>query len=399
MKKTDLAGRIKSKADKNISKKKKLITLIALPLILAVVIGVTYICGGFEAIDYFLFYRHRSIDPSVVSSGSFPVTFTGGDIITVDNISSKAVVLSKKLLTCISYKGRVLYTESHSFVEPEMKTEGKYGIVFDRGSDNFLIFDAYGIVYQGSVEDGRSIITATVDSKGNIALSTKSNDSACRVYMLDKKGQTKYIWSCADNYVVSLDFGKDSEKILCGAIGALNNEVLTQIYVLDIYSDKVTSTFKVDEAACVDIMYLDKGQDKIILTCTDKRLIFDIGNDGVLGGTPARIAYRGGGVLIDSDSKGNTAVLTERYNSPDTKELTLYDKDNNTVFTCSTPSDAVALLCSEDKVYCLTEKSIITYSKNPDENNETMCDIFGEGLIELKGKIRYYSSKTIKNGF
>jgi len=397
VKKKDLAGRIKSKADKNISKKKKLIALIALPLILAVVIGVTYICGGFETIDYFLFYRHLSIDPSVVSSGSFPVTFTGGDIITVDNISSKAVVLSKKLLTCISYKGRVLYTESHSFVEPEMKTNGKYGVVFDKGSDKFFIFDAYKIVYQGTTEDGRNIITADVDNKGNVVISTKSNDSACRVYMIDKKGEVKYIWSCAESYVVSMDISKDSEKIICGAIGAYNNEIYTDIYVLDIYSDTAVSTQRINESACVDVMYL--GNSKIIANCSDKRVIFDVSSDGELSNNPSRIAFHGDTVLMDFDSSGNVAVLTERFNSPDTKELTLYDKDNNIIFTYSTPSDVVAVHCADEKVYCLTEKKIITYCEDSEKRTEFQCDMFGEGLVELRGKIRYYSSYSIKNGF
>ncbi len=392
-------GKNPEKNKKKPQGKKKLLAMIAVPVVIALIIGITYICGGFEAIDYFLFYRHRSIDPSVVSSGTFPVTFSGGDIITVDNISSKAVVLSKKLLTCVSYKGRVLYTESFTFVDPVMKTDGKYGIVFDRGYDSFLIFDAYNVVYRGTVEEGKSIINADVDNKGNVVLSTKSNDSACRVYMFDKKGETKYIWSCAENYVVCMDISRDSEKIACAAIGARNNEIFTTVYMLDIFSDSAVSVYEVKDSACIDIMYHDSGKDKVILNCTDKRLVFDVSDDGSLGGHPSNIIFKGDCVAVDSDSDGNTAVITQRYNSPDSAELTLYNKDNNIVFSCDTLSGVVSALCSKDKVYCLTEKSILTYSQKSEKNAEFDCDIFGEGLVLLKGKIRYYSSKIIKNGF
>lgn len=381
------------------NKKKKLIALIALPVVIILFVAVTYFCGGFETIDYRLFYRHHTIDPTVISDGSFPVNFSGGDIISVKNISSKAAVLSKKLLACVSYKGRVLYTESLSYVEPEMKTEGKYGVVYDRGSDKFLIFNAYGIVYQGTVEGGRSIITANVDNKGNVVFSTKSNDSACRVYMIDKDGDIKYIWSCAEDYVVSIDIAKDSEKIVCGAIGAYNYEIFTDVYVLDIYSDTVVSMYRAEKSACANISYIDGGKDKIALICTDKRLVFDIDSDGNLGGHPSITVFKGNCALIDTDTKGNTAVITERYDSPDTKELTVYDKENNIVFSNVTPSDVVSVLCSDDKVYCLTEKNIITYGKNSEENTEFSCDMFGDGLIELRGKVRYYSSKSFKNGF
>ena len=402
MKKIDITAKFKKNSDKSSkksSKKKKLIILIVLPVILALTVGITYICGGFEAIDYFLFYRHYTIDPTVISDGSFPVSFTGGDIISAENISSKAVILSKKLLTCVSYKGRVLYTESFSFTEPEMKTDGKYGVVFDRGSDKFIIFDAYGIVYNGSVEGGRNIITADVDNNGNVVLSVKSDDSACRVYMIDKKGEIKYIWSCAENYVVSMDIGMNSEKIICGAIGAVDNEILTNIYILDINSDKAESVYEAENSACVDISYLGDGENKVILTCLDKRYILNVNDSGEVVGQPIVAEFSGNSVLIDSDSIGNTAVITEKYNSPDTAELILYDKDCSIVFSCSTPSDVVSLLCAGDKVYCLTQKKLITYSINPEESSEYDCDMFGEGLVEIKGKIRYFSSKTIKNGF
>ena len=396
---TDVKEKKSGKKFKKKSKKKKLITLIVFPLVIAVLTGITYICGGFEAIDYFLFYRHRVIDQSVISDGSFPVNFSGGDIITAENISSKVAVLNKNLLTCVSYKGRVLYTENLSFVEPQMVTDGKYGVVFDRGSDGFLIFNAYGIVYRGTVEDGRSIITADVDSKGNVVFSTKSNDAACRVYMIDKYGEIKYIWSCAENYVVSMDIAKDSEKIVCGAIGAYDYEIFTDIYVLDIYSDAVVSQYRAENSACVEVMYVNGGKDKIVLNCTDKRLVFDVNNDGVLDGHPSVTAFKGDIVLMDSDALGNTTVLTGRYNSQGTKELMLYDKDNNIVFSGNVEAEVISVLCAGNKVYCLTENSILTYNKDAEKNTEFSCEAFGEGLVELRGKIRYYSSKSIKNGF
>ena len=232
-----------------------------------------------------------------------------------------------------------------------------------------------------------------------MVLSVKSDDSACRVYMIDKKGETKYIWSCAENYVVSMDIGMNSEKIICGAIGAVDNEILTNVYMLDINSDKAELVYEAENSACVDISYLSEGEGKVILTCLDKRYVFNVNDNGALEGQPIIADFSGSSVLIDSDSLGNTAVLTEKYNSHDTAELILYDKDCSIVFSCSAPSDVVSLLCAGDKVYCLTQKKLITYCINSEENTEFDCDMFGEGLVEIKGKIRYFSTKTIKNGF
>lgn len=398
MKKPVIVGNGKKKnndkSKNNPGKKKAGIITVLSVLVIFLLTGITYIFGGFEAIDYFLFYRHCTIDATVISDGSFPVSFSGNDIVATEKISSKMFVLTKKLLTCISYKGRVLYTESFTFVEPDMKTGDKYGVVFDRGSAKYIIFDAYGIVYEGTTEDNRYIITADVDSKGNCVLATKSDDSACRVYMVDKNGETKYIWSCADEYAVCLDVSKDSKQIICGTIGAYSNEIYTKVYCLDVYSDSGVKDFKISGTGCVDVSSIDKNS--VMVDCTDKRVLL---NTDTADGSPVEVSFPGKAVLMSTDGNGNLAVVTERHNSFENGEITLYDSSNSVVFRCEAPEDVHKILCSKKKVYCLTDSKVITCNGQPEEDTVFECDVFGEGLIELRGKIYYHSTDRVKKAF
>ncbi len=375
--------------------KKKAIRIIAAVLtVLTLAIGITYISGGFEAIDYYLFYRHRVIDAGVMSDGSFPVTFSSDDIISTENISSKMIVLSKKLLTCISYKGRVLYTEAFTFVEPQMNVNDKYGVLFDRGSSKYIIFDAYGIVYEGTTEGNRHIITATVDNKGNCAIATKSDDSACRVYMVDKSGEIKYIWSCAEEYAVCLDISKNSDEILCGTLGAYNNEVYTKVYCLDVYSDGSSSEYQISDSPCVNVSF--NGKNNAVIDCVDKRVILDLRTSD---GSPVEVNFSGDTVHMDWDKEGNLAVVTDRINSIGVNEITLYDKNNSVIFRSEVPENTLDILCAGDKVYCLTEESVVTYGNDGSKLSTYLCDVIGDGLVRVKGKIYYHTSGSIKKGF
>ena len=174
---------------------------------------------------------------SAVSSDEmgFPVTFSNNDIIRTESFSSKIFVLGKKILTCISAGGTVKFNHIFTFTDPEMTVSQKYGIVYDRASSKYLIFNSRGVIFEGETENGKHIITADINNRGDVALITKSDDSACRVSLADKKGKVIYIWSCAEEYGVSVDLSEDGQEILCGVIGSADGTLYSQIYLLDIH--------------------------------------------------------------------------------------------------------------------------------------------------------------------
>lgn len=388
-KKSDNENNIKTHGFKN---KKLISAVVTLVLIASCVLGV-YFGGGFESLDYFLFYRHNVIDSAVTSTGDFSVNFANNDIISCENMSSKMIVLTKKMLTCISYKGRVLFTETFTFVEPQMYVNDNYGIVFDRGSSKYIVFDSYGIIRQGTTDDNRHIITAVTDKKGNCAISTKSNDSACRVYFLDKKGNTKYIWSCAEEYAVTLDISNDGNDILCGTLGSYNDEIYTYVYYLDIHSKRSEKSYKIKGSACLNVSFRDNNS--AVVDCLDKRVILDLRTED---GSAVEVVFSGKTLNIARDENNNFAVVTDVPTADGGKEVALYDKNNSLVFRTTVPATVIDVLCNDDEVYCLTEAGIIKCDENgADKSFE--CDVIGKGLLSARGIICYYSSGRLIKAF
>lgn len=384
-----------SQEKKKIEQKQKKPTskiLLVLCAVIVVVFISLYFLGGLDAVTSSLSLGEDVIlDSSVIGKGGFPISFTNNDIINVKAFSSRLYVLTSKLLTCVSPSGEVEYTENFTFVEPKMAISERYGIVYDTGSSKYFIFDKKGEVYQGNTEDDRHIITAAIDSKGNCAIATKSDDSACRVYLLNKKGEILYIWSCAEEYAVALDISSDSKEILCGTLGAYNGEIYTKLYKLEIDKKEVISQYTVLGSGCVDVNFY--GKEKAIVTCLDKRVIFDLRTEE---GSPIEVEYSGETRFIDCDSNGYAVVVTDKINAFSEDEITLYDRNNSVVYKSIFPGEVNDILCIGKKVYCLTENSVILLNNEGGIKRTFACDTKGNGVVVMNGRPYYYTSGALK---
>ncbi|MBQ8504287.1 MAG: hypothetical protein IJ491_08445 [Clostridia bacterium] len=383
----------KAESIKNQGKKSSKI-LIGVFLAVIVVIGVYFLTIVNNLSDLSQGTDGAGIDSSVVQGDGFPVSFTSNDIVTAESFSSRIFVLTGKMLTAIKSDGKIAFTETFTFVEPEMTVSEKYGLIYDRSSSKYIIFNSKGKVYEGTTDGDRHIITACIDNKGNCAIVTKSDDSACRVYLVNKSGEIRYIWSCAEEYVVALDISSDGKEILCGSIGAYNGDILTKLYKLDTNSSESEKSFTILGSGCVGVSFY--GKDKAVVTCLDKRVVLDLRTED---GAPTQAEYSSEAVFIASDFSGYTAVLTNKINSFNTDEVTLYDKNNSVVFKTEVPQGVDDICVIGKKVFCLTGDSVLYLNSNGEIKNTAECESKGDGIVILNKKAYYYTAGSLRTGF
>ncbi len=320
----------------------------------------------------------------------FPVVFSNNDIIQCEAFDSGIFVLGKKILTCVSAEGKVRYNKIFALSRPEMAVSEKYGIVYDRASSKYFIFTRKGIIYEGESENGKHIITAKINNQGDVALVTKSDDSACRVYLADKKGEVKYIWSCAGEYAVSLDIASGGEEILCGTIGSEKGKVYSKLYLLNIYSDSVKEEYYIDGSAVVDVKLLGR---KLIAVCDNGRYIFNTRDDSETAESAAE--YTSGIIAVSSDNSGNTAVVTKKSGAFGTDEITVYNKNNEISYRGYTDEAVIDVLCRGKRVYLLTDTAILDSQSDGTFTNVSSEEISGEGMVICKSRMYYYSTGQI----
>ncbi len=319
----------------------------------------------------------------------FPVTFSNNDIIRVESFSSRIFVLSKKFITCVSDRGSVRFNHIFTFTNPEMTVSEKYGLVYDRASSKYFIFTEKGVIYEGETENKKHIITAKINNRGDVVLVTKSDDSACRVSLTDKKGKVLYIWACAEEYGVSVDLSEDSREILCGTIGSENGAVYSKLYLLETYSDSDVKEMTVKDNAVVDVRLMGR---KVIATCNNSRTVFTVRSSGI---TEEAVLYPSKIISFAGDKSGNTAVVTNKVGSFGTNEITVYNKNNDITYVGFTDEEIVDVICRGKKVYLLTGSAI--YESSSDGTFEAVGtkEISGEGMVICKSRLYYYSTGQI----
>lgn len=365
--------------------------IIAVIVLISVLLGIYLLAVVKEKPDFYddnIYYSQGN------KKDGFPVTFTSNDIISCEAFSSRIYVLTSKTLSSYKSNGVNSFNIDFTFVDPAMAVSEKYGIVFDRGSSKYFVFNNKGLYYEGTTDGDRHIIQATIDNKGNCAFVTKSEDSACRVSFVNKAGKLIYMWSCAEEYVVALDISSDSKEILCGAVGAYNGDILTKVYKLDINSEESEKSFALVGSGCVDVSFY--GMDKAIVSCLDKRVIFNFRTDD---GAPVEAAYSTDADFVSSDGNGYTAVVTEKINSFNSVELTLYDKNNSVQYKAELPKDIVDVKVYGKKVYCLTRDSVLYLDSKGRVKKQEPCESKGDGLVILSSKAYYYTVGYLRTGF
>lgn len=332
----------------------------------------------------------ESLFSSIVSSkDGAGVSFTGNDIIMVKSFSSRMFVLTEKLLAAVDSDGEIKYTKVHNYQNPAIEVSGNYGILFNRNSHEYMIFTTKGIIYEGKSEDENDIIAAAINNEGTVALSTKSDTSACRVYLHSKKGERKYIWACGEEYAVTLDVHSNSKKIAVGAIGAKEGEILSKTYLLDIYSDKAQCEFSSGGESITDIKYLGKN---IVSVFSDERLLYDI---NAAKGAPEKSKYINTAVSTYTDDSGNTAVLSDSISGFDKAAVTVYDSKNQVKFTVNLDGKPVAVALKGNTAFAVCGNTVYEVSKGK-IRSAVEVDFNIDGLVICKGKSFAYSSGLLK---
>ena len=302
------------------------------------------------------------------------------------------IVLTKKLLTSISASGKVKYLSSFTYVEPTMISGNKYGIVYDRASAKYMLFDKDKVLHSGETNDKNHIITAAINDNGSYVLVTKSNKAACNVCVYGKKGKLLYIWRCSDEYVVSADISDDAKDIICAGIGAADGVVYTKIYHLNIYQDKHVNEYTIEGSSVVDVKI--NSVDNIIASCDNSRLIIDLSTDE---SKPNIVKYSSQAMACDSNETGYTAVLNHKFGSFDKNQITVYDKKNKAVYNCEIESHVSDIICKGKKVYLLTDSSIVEVSSGKSKIM-TQTEVSGKGLVVCENKLYYYSTGSLRTG-
>lgn len=163
-----------------------------------------------------------------IGAGKYPIELYGTQALNAVGKDFYYYVLTDSDLTALSDGGKKIYSVSHGFANPVLKTSTTRALVFDQGGNGYSIYNLKERVVEKTTKE--TIRTATVSRSGNYAIVTDSDSYTAVVRVYNKKNKLLFEWrSAADmvnNVVLSASGKRLAVSTVNGTNGQLNGKVM-----------------------------------------------------------------------------------------------------------------------------------------------------------------------------
>lgn len=323
---------------------------------------------------------------SPVKAKGFPVSFTSNSIKDVQIADSCIFVLNQDMISCINNSGSERFSEVVNYVDPVMKTNGQYCLIFDRQGSKYMILNKKGIIRNGNSENEALIITGEIAEDGSYIISSGKVGATSMMTYYSKNGDMIYQWSCANEHIISLAISDNKKNLACCAINSSNGNLYTRIYFFDINSSEKNKHFTFKTSAALDLFFTSNSS--IIAVCNNKRILIDCKSSD---SKPISVEYPSTILARSNDANGNTAVISKKIDSFDESELSVYDNKNNLVYSCSVDNGIIDIICNRKKVYILTKSNILVYNSSGKLTRTIEINSPSIGIAYGFGKLHHFS--------
>ena len=215
-------------------KKKQSKYLVKLILALVAVIALAIVWINADTI----FEPLRGIASKVETKTSydvgFPIELPGSSDYKLERFGENFALLTDTYLYAYDKAGGQLYALKHGYNSPEITTNEKRILLFDKSGYNFALYSKTSLIYQKTLDN--KIVYTRVGGDNLAAVVTDSDRYSNVLYIYDDGGNWKYTRKFADENVMQVSFVGDGEHIIVSTISSANGDIVTNFYKLSIKS-------------------------------------------------------------------------------------------------------------------------------------------------------------------
>lgn len=163
--------------------------------------------------------------------GEYPFEIYGAQ--TLDTASQKLYyyVLTDTDLSAFSSAGKEIFTSSHGYSKPILKTSQTRAMIFDQGANSLQIFNLRGQVIKYSPK--KPIITADIARNGSYAVALYSDSYASNVKVFSKKEKAVFEWNSAKDIVNAVSLSPDGKYLVAATFNANDGNLGSKVSVFD----------------------------------------------------------------------------------------------------------------------------------------------------------------------
>ena len=372
-----------------LSKKEKSIAIIALTLIAVFIVTFAFSCFGivsFQAIG-------ARIASSVNSSEkNFPISVDTNKVINIGSLGGGFMVLTDKEVRVYSSAGKLKYQDVHNFSKPSFSSSGKNAVVFDRGSDGYMLLDTEKIICTGNAPG--TIITAEISRNGCCAFSTYGDDCTSMLSVYDNSSRLVFQWKCTYEYISVLALSDNGK--FCGAalINSDNGDIYSKVQYFGIDYSEPLNNVTVTGTVPLDLAFTKSDT----LTLFGDNGIYNIGRHSEEAKCVTEyFSPELNSISLNSDNEYLAALA--KYASTNVFEINLFSRSGKLKRVITVNESVKSVTMSDKYVFALAENKIMVYNYRGKVISEIKLDGSVYNILPNDKYIFIYSLDRISRAF
>ena len=157
---------------------------------------------------------------AVVGAGKYPLELDSSNTLNVISKGNYYYILSNTKIYAVSNSGKLIYSYTHGFENPVLKTSSTRALVFDQGGTGALIFNLSGL--KSTIKSEKEIINANIGENGNYALITPADNYVAAVSVYKKNNNLIYEWFSSEDMINNVELSGNGKKI---AVSTMSSNV------------------------------------------------------------------------------------------------------------------------------------------------------------------------------
>ncbi len=194
---------------------------------------------------------------AVMGVGKYPNEIDGTVTLNAESKGLYYYVLTDTNIMAFSKNGKELFSVSHGFSSPVLKTSSTRALLLDQGGKKVSIYNLLGP--KKSFETDSPIINGNISSSGAFAIATKPENYASTVTVYNSRFKKTYEWNSAKETVNNVTLSPNGRKIAVSTINVSLAKFESNVYVLTKKSADAIFSLNLDEKPVMDMNSYNSG--------------------------------------------------------------------------------------------------------------------------------------------
>ena len=287
--------------------------------------------------------------------GEYPIEIYGTDVIDSHSKGLYYYVLTDTNLSAFSNSGKEIYTYSHGYEKPVLKTSQTRALVFSQGGNTLEIYNLNKIINE--YKANKPIITADICRNGSYAIATYSDSYATEVKVFDKNNKSIFAWNSAKDTVNALTLSPNGKFLIISTFNADDGNLNSKISIFDTKSNSATpkSSFEFNDNIVYNLSVSNRG---FTVVTGDSISFIDWKNFGKIDYNTDRQVD-----MFRASKDGSVAVFNLESNKSDNIITVISPKGEKiSSFEFNGIISDIRLL--RGHIYCMSEAKIFLYDQD-----------------------------------